>query len=65
MLKLCDSLEDGFSGNISVKFDIKDTSATKFPLFLDFQGKLVRNVFINEEPASGLTFDRHRIMLPQ
>jgi len=47
-----------------VKFDFKELPATKFPLFLDFQGKLISNVRVNNEEASDVSFDRHRIQLP-
>jgi len=59
-LKLNSTLEEGYIGYYSVKFDLKEIPQTKLPLFLDFQGKMIKNVHINNKPCS-LTFEKHRI----
>ena len=62
MLRLSDNLESGYQGAYTVKFDLKmGDSQTKEPLFLDFQGKQIKDVEINGKLCEDIVFDRHRI----
>ena len=68
LLRLTNTLEGGYMGAYQVTFDLKempaDSSQVDIPFFIDFQGKLIRNVKVNGVENIEIIFDRQRIQIP-